>query len=295
MISRLNTKKLSNGCKLKEVLASTTAELEKNKTISNAQKEAELILEHTLKIKNCDIVAYRDHILGAQKLKSIKKIVTRRLLGTPLQYIFKKATFCNNDLHVNKNVLIPRAESEIIVNRASDYCNKKCLAPKKYLLLDIGTGSGAIAIAICKKTKKNINVLASDISPQALNVARKNIATHKLLNRVTIVRSNLLANIDKVPHIIVANLPYVKEKNARGLADPKLALVGGKNGYELIFNLLEQIKEKKYDKKTRVVFLEIGHNQARVIKKYATVLFPKAKITSKNDLAGYNRLITIEY
>lgn len=254
-----------------------------------------MILEYVFNINNSDIVIHGDRPVSTQKIRLIKRIVTQRLEGTPLQYIFKKAHFSNSEFYVNKNVLVPRTESEMLVNSVSTYFERKCLGPKNYLMLDVGTGSGAIAIAVCKKTKPNLNVLASDISKKALRVAKRNIVSHQLLSRITTVHSNLLANITQAPDIIVANLPYVKEKDYNNLADPKIALVGGKNGYELIFRLLKQIKEKKWEKELKAVFLEIGYNQEKAIKKFATALFPKAKITSENDLAGYNRLVLLRY
>lgn len=164
-------------------------------------------------------------------------------------------------------------------------------------IIEVGTGSGVIAISLglyCQNQKIAASITASDISPAALKVAQRNIAQQNLKSVIQVRRANLLAAAKKPADIIVANLPYLSPKDARGLADPRPALVGGRNGDELITALLGQISRKKILKPQGAIALEIGHAQADSITRQAKKLFPGARVRIVKDFEGWPRILTIQ-
>lgn len=212
----------------------------------------------------------------------IKKIIKRLSHDEPWEYIRGYTYFNNNKIFVNKNVLIPRVETEDIVNIAKNHIKND------YQIFDIGTGSGCIAIALSKIFKNNI--FAIDIDKKALNVAKKNIEINNCKN-IKLINANLL-NFDfdnKIPTIIVANLPYLSTKNIEKLQhsvkdyEPISALESGEKGYELYVKLLEQIKSKNVNIKYGV--FEIDPN----ISKY----FEEKNFDIHKDCFGRKRFAII--
>ncbi|WP_103981554.1 peptide chain release factor N(5)-glutamine methyltransferase [Helcococcus massiliensis] len=180
--------------------------------------------------------------------------------GRPLQYAIGKWNFYGYDFIVNENVLIPRPETELLVEEIL----KEELKDKK--LLDIGTGSGAIAVSLDLENKDNLQVSACDISKEALEVARVN--AEKLGAHLDFIHSDLFENIEGRFDIIVSNPPYISEEDYDKLDEllyhePKTALYGGIKGYEIYEKIIDQAKS--YLKDQASIYFEIGYDQGKVI------------------------------
>lgn len=220
---------------------------------------------------------------------NIDDAIKRLNEGEPVQYIVGEVDFCGNILKVNKNVLIPRFETEELVEQTSKYINN--YFSNKVEILDIGTGSGAISISLKKKT--NANITATDISKEALEVAKENAK----LNQVDInfINTNIYENIDNKFDVVISNPPYISyEEDIMDIVknnEPHLALYADNNGlyfYEEILKNIKNILKEKY-----LIAFEIGEKQFNDIKKYKEIYLPESIITCKKDLQGRDRMVFI--
>lgn len=225
--------------------------------------------------------------------------------GYPLAYIFKHKEFYGLDFYINKNVLVPRPETEHLVDEAKKIIDKKIT--KLPLLIDVGTGSGCIPIAILKKIKNNLPTIAIDISAKALRVAKKNAWQHKAiiqfikgdLLQPLLINQKMIKGYDDL--IITANLPYLTKKQCESepsvQREPRQALIANKQGLALYEELLKQIKQlaNATIDNHLYIFLEIDPWQSKDIIRLINKCLLKTKITIKPDLAGYDRIIRIDY
>ncbi len=209
--------------------------------------------------------------------------------GEPVQYIVGEVDFCGNILKVNKNVLIPRFETEELVEQTTKYIKE--YFHNQIEILDIGTGSGAISISLKKKT--NANITATDISKEALEVAKENAK----LNQVDInfINTNIYENIDNKFDVVISNPPYISyDEDIMDIVknnEPHLALYADNNGlyfYEEILKNIKNILKEKY-----LIAFEIGEKQFNNIKKYKELYLPESSITCKKDLQGRDRMVFI--
>lgn len=275
---------------IQEVLASSVKKL-RNSKIPSAQLDAEVLLSFTIKKPKEFIYSHPEYKLTKVQQIKFQKIISRRTKYEPIAYITGQKEFFGLDFCVDKNVLIPRPETELLIEGVINYIKRV-----KLNIIDIGTGSGCIAITL-KKYLPKANVTATDISKHALNAAQKNAKKHKV--KINFIQSDLLKNLsNKKIDIIIANLPYLddKQKNQRTETrflkhEPQLAFGGGKYGLEIYEKLFQQINQLKYQ--PQVIFCEIGHaylNQTRkLVKKY----FPQQNFKIKKDLSDKNRILII--
>jgi release factor glutamine methyltransferase len=295
--------------KIKDIISHFSPKIKK--TSSSPILDIELLLTKVLNKPKEYLYEYPEKKLTARQFAKFKKLFNRRLKNEPIAYLLGHKEFYNLNLKVNKNVLIPRPETELLVESVINFCKTK--TPKLYnaktLIIEIGTGSGAIIIALAKNLKTQF--FATEISASALKVAKQNAKTHKV--KIKFLKGNLLEPIAKshnsnllpshlvlrqagIIHnsIIVANLPYLTAqelKNPTIRKEPKLALNGGPDGLKYFRQLFAQIQ--KYNLKPKAIFLEIGFNQATKIKKLTRQILPKFKFQVKKDLCGHDRIIII--
>ncbi|PIT97039.1 hypothetical protein COT77_03600 [Candidatus Berkelbacteria bacterium CG10_big_fil_rev_8_21_14_0_10_41_12] len=249
--------------------------VEKNKT--------EEIIQRTLKISPERFFIEKENLIFSNsKLRRVQKNIDRYKSGEPIEYIFFQASFNGNIFFINKNVLIPRPETELILQKTFKIIGKK----KNLKILEIGTGSGALIISLAKRAPYQ-NYFATDISKKALKIAQKNSLRHN--TKINFIVSNLLESVNILPDIIIANLPYLNKSEARNLADPKRALVSPGYPTYLIEKLLMQISKMN---RSIYIILEIGYNQQN-LKKYCKKLFPKSQISIMKDPSGYNRVLAV--
>ncbi|MFI5240510.1 MAG: peptide chain release factor N(5)-glutamine methyltransferase [Candidatus Saccharimonadia bacterium] len=195
--------------------------------IPSARLDSELLLAHALKTNREYILAHSDQVLTKNQQTTFEGFIEKRAQRLPLVHLTGKKEFYGLDVSITADVLTPRVETETMVDWAINS------APKGSRVLDMGTGSGALAIALAKH-RPDLKLTASDISEQALQVARQNALSHKL--NIKFIHSNMWQNINGTFDIIVCNLPYLKtdaELLPEVKNEPGVALFGGNDGLEL--------------------------------------------------------------
>jgi release factor glutamine methyltransferase len=224
--------------------------------------EAEIILSELLECSRPELIIYYNSPALPEVENRLKKVVKRRLKREPLQYILGDAYFMDLRLEVTPAVLIPRPETELLV----EYICKK--APKEAALLDIGTGSGAIALAVAYD-RPDMTITGVDISPDALAVAERNRTANKLVN-VSLLQSDLFSVLSgRKFDCIAANLPYVSEEEYATLQpevrdyEPKLALTAPNNGLDLTFKVGREAPD--FLNPGGFIIFEIGETQAPAV------------------------------
>lgn len=220
---------------------------------------------------------------------NIEDAIERLNNGEPVQYIVGEVDFCGNILRVNKNVLIPRFETEELVEETIKFIKEHF--SKKVDILDIGTGSGAIAISLKKAV--NSNVTATDISKEALEVAKENASTNSV--DINFINTNIYEGIDNKFDVVISNPPYISyDEEIMDIVknnEPHIALYADNNGlyfYEEILKNIKSIIKEKY-----LISFEIGETQYEDIKNYKEKYLPDSKITLKKDMQGRNRMVFI--
>ncbi len=243
--------------------------------------------------KNHETLAAHPEIeLSESQVEQTDFLLEKLLSGFPLAYLIERQSFYNLDFYVNPNVLIPRPETELLVDQAIEWLENHPLCK---FAADIGTGSGCIAVSLAKESI-NLNIIATDISFAALEVAKQNITKHKVSDKTSLVQSDLLNGIETRFGLICANLPYIPTAKLRTLSvrqyEPQLALDGGWDGLKFIKRMI--INAPNYLSETGLLLLEIEHEQETAVTHLTHQNFPNAKIKILHDLAGFPRLLSIE-
>ena len=254
------------------------------KEIDSAKLTAELLVAHVLKCKRIDVFLNYDKILTEQQISELRKLSNRRAMREPLQYIIGEVDFCGNKLITCKDVLIPRPETEELVYKVFDKVQKNSK------ILDLGTGTGAIAISLAKLLP-DANIIAIDKNPKAISVATKNAEINNVKN-VTFLYSNWFSEIHEQFDCIVSNPPYLSENEWLTAApevknfEPKDALTATNEG----INDLEAILSEsvKYIAINGFVALETGINHHPKLTKIAQNI-GYVHTESHRDMAHYNR------
>ena len=256
----------------------------------------EVLLSHVLNKNKEYLLAYPDLDVDHNVIKRYTSLVQRHLNGEPIAYITGEKEFYGLPLHVDRRTLIPRPETEYLVDKIIDILKEK---PTNSVvkILDIGTGSGNIAIALAYNIK-NVSVIASDISVEALEVAKKNIKRYSLEERISLIQSDLLSNIDdNYYEILVANLPYIGTERHSFVSmetrryEPHKALFGGYDGLRLYEGLFCQLA--KWKNIPKYILGEIGFLQGDKMKKMIKQFYPEASVKIDKDLAGLDRYFII--
>ena len=257
--------------------------------------DAEMLLRYILKKDQIYLYTNPDHKLSPTHYELFKKIVEQIQNGKPFAYITHQKEFYGLDFYVDENVLIPRPETEILVDEAIKIANSLLTTDNGLIIADVGTGSGCIAIAIAKNLRfKNydLRIFATDISKDALRVAQINTKKHKVASEIKFLRGDLLNPLPEQVDIIIANLPYVNmELLKQKITEPKIALDGGKNGFEIIEKLLKQ--SPHHLKPNGKIFLEIDPQQKTALRKTIPEYLPSAEFEFGKDLAGSIRIAII--
>jgi len=231
-------------------------------------------------------INYLEKYLPKNKLK---EGIERLQNGEPVQYIVGNVNFYGNEIKVNKNVLIPRFETEELVEYTISYIKK--MFKEKINIIDLGTGSGCIAITLKKKI--NSNVSAIDISKEALEVARENAKKNKV--EIDFIQNDMLDNISDKFDVIISNPPYIsKNEEIQDIVrknEPSLALYADNEGLYYYEKIIKQAKKNLKEK--FIIAFEIGYMQGDKIKKIAEQNYPKAEVVLKKDLQGKDRFIFI--
>lgn len=221
--------------------------------------------------------------------KNIEKDYQKLLDGYPIQYLIGYVDFYGYKINVNENVLIPRYETEYLVEKTINYSKK--MFDSKLNILDLGTGSGAISIALGKKLDSNVTGV--DISDKALEVARNNALQNNI--NINFIKSDMLENVTGKYDIVISNPPYIdsEEKIMDSVKkyEPHLALYAEDNGLYFYKNILSNIKP--YLKEKFIIAFEIGWWQGKLIETIAKEYFEDSKVLTLKDLTNRDRYIFV--
>ena len=251
--------------------------------------DSELLLSYALNLPREKVLTNLDAKIKKSRFNSFKKLLNRREKKEPIAYIINNKEFWKNNFYINKDVLIPRPETEIIVEEVL-----KIIKPfSSKSLLDVGTGSGCIIISIIKE-RLNCLATAIDISKKALNIARFNAKMHHLINKINFVNIDIDKIQDNKYDFIVSNPPYIKKLNLSKLDEsvkffePYIALEAGIDGLREIKKII--IKSNKLLKRNGRLIFEIGENQSMIVK---NILNDNGYYINKviNDISSIPRVI----
>ena len=242
-----------------------------NHSIQTAKIDAEVILADVLKISRVNLITKQNTVLDQEQEDLFAKLIKRRKQQEPVAYILNKKEFWNENYYVDKRVLIPRPETEILIEMLLKKVKDKS---KAFQILDLGCGSGCLLISCLKEFNKSLG-LGIDISSLALEVAKKNIQSYKINSRAKLLKLDLFKlDIKKKFDFILSNPPYLTSSEYRNLSkdvkdyEPKQALVGGFDGILYYKKIISFSKSSL--KKNGFLALEIGDGQYKEIKKLLT-------------------------
>jgi len=291
--------------KISEVLKNGIYVL-KEKNIEDSNLKARMLLSYLLGTTKEYLITHDTEIVSVEQQREFYRYLDRLILGEPIQYIIQKQEFMGLDFYVDKNVLIPQPDTEMLVQGVEKYvkhiCGKEYVKLFDYItknkkndikILDLCTGSGAIAVSLCKRLPF-CKVYASDVSKNALSVAKKNAIKNNV--NINFIESDLFENIKEKYDIIVSNPPYIKSDIIQTLSkevqnEPRLALDGGRDGLDFYVKIIKDAK--KYLNENGIIFLEIGYDQkndvVNILKKEEY-----KNIKSFKDFAENDRLIIAE-
>jgi release factor glutamine methyltransferase len=285
---------------LSQALQSITRTLREAKT-ADASVEAELLLGHVLGMSKTRLYTEPERSLTSAETERLRDVVRRRLDGEPAAYILGHCEFYGIDFYVDSRTLIPRPETELLVEEAMELARRISQQGKPTIIADIGTGCGAIAISLALALPR-AKIYATDISTSTLKVAEANCRRHGVDGRVELLQGNLLEPLHRAVDIIVANLPYVKDCEFIDLSpeirehEPTIALAGGRDGLDKIREMLEQMRAKRSaypGEGLAYLLLEIGQGQGEMVTSLVNDCFPGASIGLISDPGGIERVVKV--
>lgn len=232
--------------------------------------ESELIVMHLLDVDKAYLYTHPNRIVSKEIIEKFEELIEKRKEGYPIQYILKNQEFMGLDFHVTEGVLVPRPDTEILIEYIIKFARKN--KKEKIKILDIGTGSGAISLSLAYYIE-NSYIYSVDISEKAIKIARKNKKKMNLEDRVELITKDILEGfpeIDEKMDIVVSNPPYIPSRDIDRLQievskyEPRLALDGGDDGLVFYRYITEKAKEKLID--NGLLCYEIGYDQGESVK-----------------------------
>lgn len=256
--------------------------------------ESRLILCQVMGVKQEFLIRYPDKILTVSEITHFQDLVNQRATGRPLPYLLGKQAFYDIEVTVNPDVLIPRPETELLVEKALAWAKLR----SSITIVDVGAGSGIIPLTLARHLP-HANIIGIDISPEALAVAKLNMQQLHLEGRIAWLEGDLLAPMlakSLQADLITANLPYIASADLAQLPvakyEPRLALDGGSDGIQIIGRFLEQAPQVL--KPDGMILMEIGAGQGATVQALAQQAFPARTVTVSSDLAGHDRIVEVK-
>jgi release factor glutamine methyltransferase len=264
--------------------------------------DAQVLLCHVLGVERAWLLAHPEHVLTPEQSALFEALVARCAAGEPLPYVLGRRAWYDRDFIVTPAVLIPRPETELLLEQALAWSNNH-----GGVAVDVGTGSGILAVTFAA-LRPAWAVHAVDVSQAALDVARRNAELHGVAERITFHQSDLLTTSPLSPLsilergfrgevlLLMANLPYIPSADAAALPvarhEPLLALDGGADGLDLIRRLLRQAQMRM--RPDGLILLEIEARQGSAVMALANEAFPTAAVTVLRDYAGHDRIVRVD-
>lgn len=263
--------------------------------VSNGAQEAVWLLEHALALRSHQLVSQTDRLVSPDVRARIEALVARRVAREPLQYLLGTQEFCGLEFSVSPAVLIPRPETELLIQYIVGHVH----ALSEATIVDVGTGSGCVAITLAARLKGR-RILAIDRSPEALEVAQRNAVRHAVRDRIEWLEGDLLAplrerQVADTIDVIVSNPPYISESDWAGLEpevrvfEPRMALIGGAQGTEFHERLLRESRE--FLAPGGLLIMEIGVGQAATVRQFAEQIGGYTALRIIEDAAGIERVV----
>lgn len=312
----MKSKQVESGrWQVREALAEAIRRLSEVR-IESARLDAELLLGHCLGVERTTLLAHPEWMLSPAQQHQFQTLLRRRAGREPLAYLTGRRWFFGLEFEITAAVLIPRPETELLVEAAIEWLSQRPQAGCS--VIDVGTGSGAIAVSLAAHTPPAVRISATDLSPAALAVARGNAGRLTEPGRITFLEGDLLKatcgrrspdlpateNSRSAPadqkqfDLILANLPYIADGDRADLMpevtehEPELALFSGPDGLDQIKRLLAQAPA--HLRPGGAIMLEIGYDQGEQALALADHAFPAAALSLQTDLAGLDRLLIIQ-
>jgi len=275
-----------------EVLQSTTGYFQK-RDIDSPRLNAEHLLGHVLGRKRMELYLDFERRLRESELAPLRELVKRRGAGEPLQHLLGTIEFCGHSFRCDKRALVPRPETEQLVELLISHVKSEIAYSR---MIDVGTGSGVIALTLAAEFPK-AEIVGADISEDALMLAGENANRLGLTDRVRFLRSNLLENVQPDFDVIVANLPYVSTEDRQNLSrevlhDPEMALFAGARGDELVRQLIAQAPSWLRPGGTLAMEIGIGQSEALLA---ALTEKNYRDISTEKDYSGVIRFLFARY
>ncbi len=279
--------------KVAEALASTRRSLAA--ATPDASIEAEVLVRHASRLDRAALYASLSEPVAPAVWQAVGALLQRRLSGEPLAYITERREFYGLELQVTPDVLVPRQETETLVEKADEFVESRGRR-EGVTIVDVGTGSGAIAAALATQLQ-NATVIGTDLSVRALKVADANLRRLGLHHRVHLVLCDLLDCLEGPFDVIVSNPPYIATADMDGLPadvrrEPALSLDGGFDGLRVTERLVRQSADRLAP--GGGLFVEIAPNQARLVAEMSRRRMPRSVVTVADDLMGAPRVVVVQ-
>jgi len=248
-----------------------------------------ILLSNLLNLNSLELLNHLNDEVNSELIELYKKQIEAVKNKKPIQYVIGNVDFYGNIISINENVLIPRFETELLTQKTINYIKNKF--DKKIDIVDLGTGSGCIAITL--KKELDCNVDAVDISSNALEVAKENIKNNNV--DITLYQGNMLEPLNKKYDVIISNPPYIAyDEEIMEIVknnEPNIALYADDNGLYFYKEIIKNSKD--YLNEKNIIAFEIGQNQGNDIKEYALKYYPDAIVSIEQDLQGLDRFVFI--
>jgi release factor glutamine methyltransferase len=251
--------------------------------VENSSLETEILLRFVLGLDRATLYSNPELAVSKSQYEKYCNLVERRCWGEPSAYITGHKEFYGLDFKIDRRVLVPRPETELLVEKGIAFCQTHPDAR----VADIGTGSGCIAISLAKNVP-DVKIYAADRSMGALEAAEENLVLHKVKDRIELMWGDLLKPLPEPVDLILANLPYVKKDEVNAKYEPEIALDGGMDGLDAVRELIKQLPGKLNP--GGFLLMEIGMGQAEAVTGYLHKAFPGGAVEIFKDLAGIERV-----
>ncbi|HEU5440048.1 MAG TPA: peptide chain release factor N(5)-glutamine methyltransferase [Ktedonobacterales bacterium] len=274
-------------------LAAASRRLRETEASATPALDAQVLLGHVTGAPRATLLAYPERALTAEETSRFADLIARRRAGEPVAYLTGHREFMGLDFLTDRRALIPRPETELLVEAALAEVRARIERGEAPIAADIGTGSGAIALAVAVHEPRLARIYATDVSAEALALAAENAAQLGVAGRVTFLQGDLLAPLPEPVDLLLANLPYVAPRDATILADdvrryePALALYGARDGLGHLRRFFAEAPA--HLRSGAALLVEFGYDQRTAVEALACETFPGAEVRVGADLAGWDR------
>jgi release factor glutamine methyltransferase len=267
----------------------------------DARLDAQVILCFALHIERSFLYAYPEAMVGPEQEEYYLALIERRRLHEPIAYITGHKEFYGRDFSVDSRVLIPRPETELLVEMALASINRRLHAGQIPIVADIGTGSGAIAVTIAVTEPRLPSIYACDLSPDALEVAHINARRWHVEERIHFLQGHLIDPLPESVDLLLANLPYVGTDEMASMTEdvlayePHQALFSGPAGLDLLHQFCLAVQRSGTVRVAGEMILEIGYQQGEGMTQFMRNLWPQADVVLHKDYAGFDRFVHVRF